>query len=297
MRIPHGDFGIGGAGLRTPIIFRSRHRFRGFILLTVLWMSLGLLLAASSYLATQRQTALSTRAEVETSRAVELARSALNVALADLGRISEDVPSSLRDGTPTTIAMAEGQATYRIWDEGGKLDINEAPVELLGPTLQRLGDGEGIDAFDAVTIAQVIVSQRGDAGARGNFRSIAILLSELGFPQEASLRARRVLTTFNGDAQINPKTAPEVLLSAIPGMGPSDVSNVIERRTARQTMPRLGTASVWLSGTEGPVYTVEAEGVLTSGVRVQIVATVAARGLSFRRGRTRFDVLGMEILR
>ena len=260
-------------------------------------MSLGLMLAASSYLATQRQAALSTRAEVETSRAVELARSAMNVALADLGRISDDVQSSLRDGTPTTISMAEGQAIYRIWDEGGKLDINHAPVELLGPTLQRLGDGQGIDAFDAVTIAQVIVTQRGGEGAAGNFRSIPILLAELGFPQEASLEARRVLTTYNGNAQINPSTAPAVLLSAIPGMGPSDVTNIVERRSARLSMPRLGTATIWLGGTEGPVYTVEAEGILTSGVSVQIIATVAERGLSFRRGRTRFDILGMEILR
>lgn len=282
--------------MRASLI-TSRRRFRGFILLTVLWMSLGLLLAASSYLATQRQAALSTRAEVETSRAVELARSALNVALADLGRISEDVRTSLRDGTPTTITMAEGQATYRIWDEGGKLDINHAPVELLGPTLQSLGDGQGIDAFDAVTIAQVIVTQRGEAGASGEFRSMAILLSQLGFPQEASLNARRVLTTFNGNAQINPRTAPEVLLAAVPGMGPSDVAQVIEQRSVGGPIPRLGTASAWLSGTEGPVYTVEATGILTSGVRVQIVATVAEQGVSFRRGRTRFDVLGMEILR
>lgn len=260
-------------------------------------MSLGLLLAASSYLATQRQTALSTRAEVETSRAVELARSAVNVALADLGRISEDVQTSLRDGTPVTISMSEGLATYRIWDEGGKLDVNHAPVELLGPTLQRLGDGQGIDAFDAVTIAQVIVTQRGDATARGQFRSIAMMLSELGFPQEASLEARRILTTYNGNAQINLRTAPGILLSAIPGMGPSDVAQVLERRNARLSMPRVGTASVWLGGTEGPIYTVEAEAVLTSGVTARVIATVAERGVSFRRGRTRYDVLGMEILR
>lgn len=297
MHVATGHSGVGGARLRAALTLPRRGRFRGFILLTVLWMSLGLLLAAAAYLATQRQTALSTRAEVETSRAVELTRSALNVALADLGRVSEDVESTLRDGTPTTITMAEGQATYRIWDEGGKLDINHAPVELLGPTLQSLGDGRGIDAFDAVTISQVIVSQRGEEGAVGQFRSIAILLSELGFPQEASIEARRVLTTFNGNAQINPVTAPAVLLAAIPGMGPSDVASVIARRSQRQPMPRLGSASLWLSGTEGPVYTVEAEGILTSGIRVQIIATVAAQGLSFRRGRTRFEVLGMEILR
>lgn len=280
--------------MRIALIPRRRG-MRGFILLTVLWMALGLLLAASSYLATQRQAALSIRAEVQSSRAVALARSAVNVALADLGRIRDDQPRSLRDGTPVSITMAEGQATYRIWDEGGKLDVNQAPAELLGPTLQRLGDGQGIDAFDAVTIAQVIVNQRGTSDT--GVRSIAILLSELGFPQEASLRARRVLTTYSDSAQINPATAPADLLAAVPGMGPSDVSNIIERRRAGLSMPRLGSASVWLGGTEGPVYTVEAEGVLTSGIRAQILVTVAPQGVSFRRGRTRFDILGVEILR
>ncbi|MEL6682945.1 MAG: hypothetical protein AAFQ09_09905, partial [Pseudomonadota bacterium] len=57
-----------------------RRRHRGFVLITVLWVALGLLLAASSYLVTQRQTALAIRAEVETTRATALARSAVNVA-------------------------------------------------------------------------------------------------------------------------------------------------------------------------------------------------------------------------
>lgn len=276
---------------------RRRKKWRGFILLTVLWMSIGMLLAAGSYLATQRQVALSTRAEVETGRAVELARSALNVALADLGRFEPDLPKSRRDGTPVTISMAEGTATYRIFDEGGKLDVNQAPVELLGPTLQALGEGQGIDAFDAVTIARAIIARRGDAGARGDFRSIALLLTDLGFPQEASLRARQVLTTYNTDGQINPDTAPATLLAAIPGMGPSDVTTVVERRAQGLSLPRLGTASVWLSGTEGPVYTIRAEAVMASGVRAEIIATVATQGLSFRGGRTQYDFLGVEILR
>ncbi|MEO1639575.1 MAG: hypothetical protein AAFU41_10065 [Pseudomonadota bacterium] len=283
--------------MRVALGHRRRKGARGFILLTVLWMALGLLLAASSYLASQRQIALSTRAEVETSRAVELARSALNIALADLGRIDPDLPRTLRDGTPVTVAMAEGTATYRIWDESGKLDVNHAPVELLGPALQQLGDGEGIDAFDAVTIAQVIVTQRGDSAAAGTFRSIPMLLSDLGFPQQASLRARQVLTVFNGTNQVNPVTASPELLAAIPGVGPSDVATIVDRRNAGLSMPRLGTASVWLRGTEGPVYTVEAEAVLAGGINARVVATVAERGLSFRRGRTRFDILGMEILR
>jgi len=276
---------------------KSRNLQRGFVLLTVLWMGLGLLLAASTYLVTQRQAALSTRAEVETTRAVELARSAVNVALADLGRIGEDQPRSLRDGTPITITMAEGRATYRIWDEGGKLDINHAPAELLGPALQRLGDASGIDAFDAVTIAQALIVQRDDRQSEIVNRPIPQLLADLGLPQDASLRARKVLTTYNGSTQVNPQTAPAELLAAIPGLGPSDVATIIDRRRAGLSLPRLGTASVWLSGTEGPIYTIEASGTLQSGVSVDVIATVATQGISFRGGLMQYQILGMEILR
>ncbi|MDX8353208.1 type II secretion system protein GspK [Cognatiyoonia sp. IB215182] len=276
--------------------FRRRAQ-RGFVLITVLWVALGLLLAASSYLVTQRQTALATRAEVETTRAVELARSAINVAMADLGRIGEEQTRSRRDGTPVTITMAEGQATYRIWDEGGKLDINAAPVELLGPVLQRLGESSGIDAFDAVTIAQALVTQRADAGSRNFSRPIPQLLTDLGLPQNVSLRARQVLTTYNGTPQVNPVTASPALLAAIPGLGPSDVEWIVQRRNAGQSLPRLGTASVWLGGTEGPVYTIEARSTLQSGVSVDMIATVAAQGISFRGGIMRYDILGVEILR
>ncbi|WP_341367782.1 hypothetical protein [Yoonia sp. BS5-3] len=283
--------------MRIAIRLSSRKGQRGFVLLTVLWMGLGLLLAASTYLATQRQAALSTRAEVETTRAVELARSAVNIALADLGRVREDDPRSLRDGSPTTVRMAEGQATYRIWDEAGKLDINFAPQQLLGPALQQLGDDSGLDAFDATTIAQALVIQRDGLQQRPFNTPLPQLLADLGLPQAASLRARQILTTYNGTNQVNPATASPVLLAAIPGLGPGDVATIVERRSAGLSMPRLGTASVWLSGTEGPVYTIEATGTLASGASVDVIATVVPIGLSFRGGKMRYEILTMEILR
>lgn len=297
MRGPARACGIRGSGLQTSLVIWRRKRQRGFVLLTVLWMSLGLLLAASTYLATQRQAALSTRAEVETTRAVELARSAINVALADLGRIQEDDPRSQRDGSPTTIVMAEGQATYRIWDESGKLDINHAPQQLLGPALQSLGEDSGIDAFDAVTIAQALVIRRDGSGTLPFNQPLPQLLSDLGLPQDAALRARQILTTYNGTNRVNPRTASPTLLAAIPGLGPTDVAAIIERRNAGLSMPRLGSAASWLSGTEGPFYTIEARSTLRSGVSVEIIATVSSQGVSFRGGKMRYEILGMEILR
>ncbi|GFE66495.1 type II secretion system protein GspK [Litoreibacter roseus] len=279
-----------------PLKIRRRLH-RGFILLTVLWMALGLLLAASSFLASHRQEALAIRAEVELGRAVALARSAVNVALADLGRVDENSYKSPRDGTPVTINMAEGSATYRIWDEGGKLDINAAPVQLLLPALRMVGEGGGLDAFDAASIAQAIIARR--SGDRGPIEaaSVSTVLARLGVPEAQSRNAREVLTTFNGDAQINPRTAPEQLLAVIPGVGPSDVSEILIRRREGRGMPRLGSAASWLNGVEGPVYTINAMARLTGGATADMTVTVAARGIGFRGGRMEYDILDVQILR
>lgn len=278
-------------------LIRRRRSGRGFVLLTVLWIGLGLLMAVSSFLATARQSALSGRAEIETSRAVELARSGLNVALADLGRIGENLTTSPRDGSPVPLTMAEGRVTYRIWDEAGKLDINAAPIELLRPVIQRLGEGTGADAFDGSNIAEAIVARRSLQTTVIGTSELSRILAGLGLPRVASEQASRVLTPYNFATQINPETAPELLLGAIPGLGPSDVQEIIQRRETGRSMPRLGTASVWLSTRSGPIYTVEAEAVMESGIRARMRAVVAAQGLSFRGGLMRYDVLDVEIER
>ena len=279
-----------------PVI-RRRRSGRGFVLLTVLWIGLGLLMAVSSFLVTARQAALSGRAEIETTRAVELARSGLNVALADLGRIGENLTTSPRDGTPVTLSMAEGQVTYRIWDEAGKLDINAAPVELLRPVIQRLGEGTGVDAFDGSNIAEAIVARRSLRSGMIGSGELSGILADLGLPRDAVDRAAAVLTPYNFTTQVNPTTAPELLLTAIPGLGPSDVQEIIQRRATGRSMPRFGTASVWLSTRSGPIYTVQAEAVMESGLRARMRAVVAAQGLSFRGGLMRYDILEVEIER
>ena len=105
--------------MRLALGLRRRGRQRGFVLITVLWTGLALVLGAAAFMSTARQDALQVRIEVETARAGELARSGLNVALADLGRVADDQLTSRRDGTPVRLQMAEGVVTYRIQDESG----------------------------------------------------------------------------------------------------------------------------------------------------------------------------------
>ena len=87
-----------------------RGRQRGFVLITVLWTGLALLLGVSAFMSGARQEALQVRIEVSEARAQALARSGLNIALADLGRVAPDQLRARRDGTPVNVAMAEGRA-------------------------------------------------------------------------------------------------------------------------------------------------------------------------------------------
>jgi type II secretory pathway component PulK len=140
--------------MRTAL--SRRRAASGYVLITVLWIGLALLLSVAAFLATSRTEALAVRAEVNATRAVELARSGLNVALADLGRIDPDQSASPRDGTEVTLTLAEGTVTYSIQDEAGKIDVLVAPPELLVPALVSIGETAGVDAFDAATIAQAL---------------------------------------------------------------------------------------------------------------------------------------------
>lgn len=279
-----------------PAALIRRHRAaRGYVLITVLWIGLALLLSVAAFLASSRTEALAVRAEVNATRAVELARSGLNVALADLGRINPDLPVTPRDGTEVTLVMAEGTVTYSIQDEAGKIDVLVAPPELLTPALISIGETAGIDAFDAATITQAL--QGFLRTPEGGTASVYDALTAAGLPRASALTASRYLTTLNFTAQVNPATAPRTVLQAIPGLGPSDVEDILSRRANGQGMPRLGSAAAWLVEVASPVYTIEAEARLGTGGQARLVALVAQRGLSFRGGLMRFDILSVRIVR
>ncbi len=276
-------------------MIRRTHGQRGYVLITVMWIGLALLLAVSAFLSTARQEALNVRAEVGAARALELARSGVNVAMADLGRIDPDQVRSPVDGTPITLQMAEGRVTYRIIDEAGKIDILQAPSQVLTPALVRIGEVEGIDAFDAVTVAEALAgfAQQPD----GTIGSVYTALIRAGFNGDTAAAASRYLTTLNFSAQVNPRTASRTVLESIPGLGPSDVEEILVRRSTGRPMPRLGSAVAWLVEGSGPVYTIEAEAQLTTGARATLQAKVAQRGLSFRGGLMRYEILSVRQIR
>jgi len=276
-------------------LMRRTAQTRGYILITVLWIGLGLLLAVAAFMATSREEALAVRAEVAAVRANALARSGLNLALADLGRVVDDQVITPRDGTPTTVAMAEGSVTYRIFDEAGKIDVLRAPSRIIAPALVAIGEAEALDAFDAINIADTLTTLIREQD--GSVRSVYAALTNAGLSAQTALTASRYLTTLNFSQAVNPRTAPPAVLAAIPGLGPSDAAEIIARRESGRPMPIIGGAALFLVERAGPVFTIEAEAVLATGGSAVLRAQVAQQGLSFRGGLMRYEVLSVTVVR
>jgi len=268
--------------MRASLILRRSRRTRGFVMVSVMWMGLGLLLAVTGFVSQSRLGALSIRAEVETLRAQELARSGLNLALAELTRrVTSDTSA-----TTLNYALAEGRVAVTITDEAGKIDINEAPVEILRPLLQ--GVVQGADAFDATNMAQTIVSTRRDSGP---YRALDTLFAQFGISGSTASALRRVMTVHNYTSRVDPQSAPALVLAAIPGLGPSDAEEIIRLRGQGAALPRFGTAAVWLAPRTGPVYHLTSQVKMTGGITAEVTALVRSNGLAFGSDRLRFEVM------
>ena len=273
--------------MRGTMKARRRKAGRGFVLIAVMWAGLALLIAVGAHLATTRGDAMTARAEQETARAVMLARSGLNLALAALAAGDAALPVP-RDGTPWIIGMAEGEVVLRVEDEAGKIDVNHAPVEILRPALARLGAQAGVDAFEASNLAQAIVARREAGGAIGSLEELA---AALDLDPAVAQAATGMLTTLNLTPRIDPASAPAAVLASLPGVGEGEAEDIVARRRAGGPVPRLGAAAVWLAPREGPTYRITAEATLSTGIRARLSALVAARGIGFRGGRMEYEVL------
>ncbi len=272
--------------MRTPLIHKRNRLSRGFVMVSVMWMGLGLLLAVTGFVSQSRLGALGIRAEVETLRAQELARSGLNLALAELTRNVGSTSSGIPRANALSYALAEGRVDVTITDEAGKVDINEAPVEILRPLLQGLV--QGADAFDATNMAQTIVATRRDSGL---YRTLDTLLIQFDITGPSAAAMRRVMTVHNYTPRVDPRSAPALVLAAIPGLGPAEAAEIIQRRAQGGTLPRFGTAAVWLGPRTGPVYHLRSEARMTGGITAKVTALVRSNGLAFGSDKLRFEVL------
>jgi len=154
--------------------------------------------------------------------------------------------------------LSTGTVRVQINDEGGRIDIGKAPVELLASLLLSLGAPQA----QADNVARSIVRwrSRGDdqpaASARGNasaatsgsaqkasdpfFADVGQLAAVPGMRPEWVAAMRPLATVFGADT-VNPLTAPPGVIAALPGVDQSRLQAFLAaRRISPNDADRVG---------------------------------------------------------
>jgi len=218
---------------------------RGMVLFTVMW-SISLLSAlAMAASVTFRGFA----GVMAVERSQIQAEALLTAGLETAAVIVQTTSDSPLMEVETTATLDTGAVRARLNDEGGRIDIGKAPVEVLASLFRFVG----VPAAVAGKVAQRIVDRRspGNAttpeyGGRPSneapqppstnqpFTDVGQLHSIPGLEPEW-IAAIAPLTTVFGDKTVNPLTAPPRVIAALPGVDAQRVAAFVQARRSSPT--------------------------------------------------------------
>lgn len=253
---------------------------RGMVLVTVLW-SISLLSAlAMAASVTFRGFAGVMAIERDQVQAEALLTAGLETA-AGIVQTPSDVPLS---EVETTATLSTGAVRVRLNDEGGRIDIGKAPVEVLASMLRSIGAPEAA----AGNVARRIVERRSPSNAAntGNggppsgqavqpsvgdqpFADLGQLHSIPGMEPEW-IEAIAPITTVFGDSTVNPLTAPPAVIAGLPGVDAQRAAEFIKARRNSSSNPDrlvrlLGPAQQYFAVKSQRVVSVDLTAELMSG--------------------------------
>jgi general secretion pathway protein K len=253
---------------------------RGMVLVTVLW-SISLLSAlAMAASVTFRGFAGVMAVERDRVQGEALLTAGLETAAGFVDTSSDSPLAEIE----TTMTLGTGAVRVRLNDEGGRIDIGKAPVELLASMLRSIGAPEAA----ARKVAQRIVERRdpGHAAGPDNMSPPASAAPKISgnnqpFTDIGQLRtipgmapdwiaAIAPLTTVFGDQTVNPLTAPPGVIAALPGVDGQRVAAFLKARhsfpsDADRLVPILGPAQQYLAVKPQRVASVDLTAALASG--------------------------------
>lgn len=216
----------------------SDDRRSGMVLITVLW-SIALLSALAMAASTTFRTFSGVMAVGRDRVQADALLTAGLEAAAAVAAASGDRP--LRE-TETTVSLSAGAVRTRLSDEGGRVDIGKAPVELIAALLRSIdvptGDADGIAREIAASRKPEddpgrAGSRAGDATAQpGNdqpFTDVRQLINIPGLTPEQVAALAPLVTVF-GSETINPLTAPAEVIAVLPGVDPGRLSTFLDMR-------------------------------------------------------------------
>ena len=200
---------------------------RGIALISVLWISVLLALIAASFTRTSRTEINLTRNMVENAKAEAMADAAINRAA--LGLFSRPSQGGFRvDGTVYLWRFGDADILFKITDEGGKVDLNAASVDLLRKLLRALGAGPEVSRAVSAAILDFrdFDDDREQGGAEDRdyqqanllqnakdapFELVAELQQVLGMTPRLYKLIEPLVTVYSGQARPHGKLADPII--------------------------------------------------------------------------------------
>lgn len=270
---------------------------RGAALLIVLWMLLLMSLLAAAFVSTTRSDLAIARNAVESARARALADAGITRAAIALGESDPSLRWRL-DGTPNRWSFGGGTITVSIFSEGGKIDLNAAPPEVLESLFRHAGAGD-----DATRIAQAVVDRRQEplgtqapaddrATIDPNAPAFATIDDLGGIPGMTAPLLHAVLplvTVLSHVPTVDANSAPREVLLSLPAADPAEIDAFLRARdqqSAGDAVPAAPPASIaqYLGPAAISAVTIRAAAAADTGavfVREALVVLRDAQGSPF----------------
>jgi type II secretory pathway component PulK len=172
----------------------------------------------------------------------------------------------------TSVTLGTGAVRLRLNDEGGRIDIGRAPLELIAAMLRTVGAPPAA----ADDLARRIVERR-KPGRPANtttavpappFTEVAQLASIPGMSPDWIAALVPLATVFGGDT-VNPLTAPPGVIAALPGLDANRIDAFLKARrggaNADALVQMIAPAQRYLSVKSQRVASVDLSARLASG--------------------------------
>ncbi|MFP2769847.1 general secretion pathway protein GspK [Oceanisphaera sp. KMM 10153] len=288
-------------------------RNRGIALISVLWVLTLLTLLATGLSVNSRSQAQQSRYITHAAQVRHAADAGVQLAMLMLAQPKEQ-QTWLADGSAHLIMLDDIEIRVALFDDSGRIDLNNAGVELLDGLLAtaRVDDDHRIRLVDAIMdwrdgddLRRLNGAEADDYAAAGlnygpsnaPFQSVNEVLRVLGMTPDLYRRIRHSLTLRNPRNSINPLYAPRQVLLSLPGSDSMTVEQFISdrRQSHEEDQPPPATDMFPLSllsdDSSGVNYTVHTEARMNTVYRYRLTAS-----LLDRRGTPILEQIAQEFI-
>jgi general secretion pathway protein K len=295
-----------GKSHRTPRPVSERGGERGVALIMVLWVLALLSVLAVGFASNARTELLIVRNQIEAARARAVAEAGISLAILELTQVSPEL-RWIADGREHVLAYGESRIRVSVQDEAGKIDINQAPDELLDGLFRSVGvdfDSASrlVDAIadwkDPDDLRRLAGAEAADyraaglpyAPRNGPFLTVDELRLVLGMTPALFARIRPFVTVHSRSARINPLTAPAEVIRSLPGLMLEQADLYVAMRAELEMpqasmLPALLGAERYLAPLSPQTFTIRSQGDTARGgsfIREAVVALTRTPAAPYR---------------